>query len=44
MIKKIDSENEFFNKMTNLEKIYKTNFISNNYQDFHQRISAFLSF
>lgn len=43
MIKKIDSEEEFFNKMTNLEKIYKTNFINHNFGDFHHKISSILS-
>ena len=43
IIKKIQKEEEFFNNMSNLEKIYKNNFIPNNYEDFHQRISKLLS-
>ena len=38
----IDSENVFFNSMTNHEKIYKKNFINNNFEDFYNRISRIL--
>ena len=43
MISKIDTKEAFFNSMSNLEKIYKNNFMNNNYEDFYQRISRILS-
>ena len=43
MISKIDTKEAFFNSMSNLEKIYKNNFMNNNYDDFYQRISRILS-
>ena len=42
MINRIDSENEFFNNMTNHEKIYKKNFTNSNFEDFYNRISKIL--
>ena len=38
----IDSENEFFNNMSNHEKIYNKNFINNGFGDFYNRISRIL--
>ena len=43
LIHKIKSKDEFFNSMTDLEKIYKSNFYINNYIDFYKRISGILS-
>lgn len=42
LINKLKSEDEFFNNLTDLQKIYKNNFLTNNYRDFHQRISRIL--
>ena len=40
---KIDTKEDFFNNMSNLEKIYKNNFMNNNYEEFSQRITRILS-
>ena len=39
---RIDSKEQFFNSLSDLEKIYKNNFIFDNYEDFHQKITRIL--
>ena len=42
LIQKIE-ENVFFNSLSDFEKIYKNNFLTNNYADFQEKISYILS-
>ena len=39
---RINSKEQFFNSLSDLEKIYKKNFLADNYDDFHKKISKIL--